>query len=173
VIGIHPVSSPSILQLSRRPPTLQRSYSVFPDGLPGVGLLLLRAAAGTALICYGCIGLLDRQTSTPLSESMAMLSLAIGLLFFLGYLTPLVAVFAVLTSSASKLAWVPPGDLSTGGIRVGLGFVVIISLALVCLGTSPTACCNSKRYWATLARASLNPTTVSWYVVPEWHGKLS
>jgi len=65
---------------------------------------------------------------------MAVLSLAIGLLFYLGYLTPLVAVSAVLTSSASKLAWVPPGDLSTGGIRVGLGFVVIISLALACLG---------------------------------------
>ena len=34
---------------------LQRLFSTFPDGWPGLGLLLLRFGAGIALICFGII----------------------------------------------------------------------------------------------------------------------
>jgi uncharacterized membrane protein YphA (DoxX/SURF4 family) len=83
---------------------------------------------------YGGVCLLAGKNPAILGQMLAVLSLATGLLLFLGYLTPLAAALAALSSAGWWHAWVPIRNLGAGGITVGTGFVVIIAVALACLG---------------------------------------
>jgi len=66
---------------------LQRLFSTFPDSWPGVGLLLLRLGAGTALISFGVMDL-----SGPPGESVTMVrdlfAAAGGIFLLAGLWTP-------------------------------------------------------------------------------------
>ena len=65
---------------------MQRLFSMFPPGLPGLALLLLRASVAIALVveCYGR----QRDLSGWIQAAAILVSLASSL----GYLTPVVAV---------------------------------------------------------------------------------
>src|SRR5258708_30938675 len=73
----------------RRTMQVQRLFSAFPAGLPGVGLLLLRAVVGAALVAHGvlCLASSDRITLV-VSVSTALLLLSGGFLL-IGLLTPI------------------------------------------------------------------------------------
>lgn len=70
---------------------MQRLFSMFPTGRPGVGLLLLRCSVAIALLMEG---LSHRQDPRSWMQVAAALLLSITL--FAGYLTPLAAAFALL-----------------------------------------------------------------------------
>ena len=70
---------------------MQRLFSTFPGGLPGAGLLLLRAAAAIPLMYAG---LLTVVSSSPVVFDMVAAGAAILLL--IGLWTPLAAVLIAL-----------------------------------------------------------------------------
>src|SRR5262249_18991508 len=114
--------------------TLQRVFSMFPDGLPGTGLLLLRTAAGGALLLQGVAYFTDRHDLSILSVILGLLTVVTGATLLIGYLTPLASVLAAIFSLGGTLAWfpVPASDLFEGKLTAVLSMVIVIALA--CLG---------------------------------------
>src|SRR5262249_12746870 len=88
------------------PFTVQRLFSTFPCGLPGAGLLLLRAVTATPLIRAG---LLTASTPAPVVVEVAIAAAAVLLL--IGLWTPLAG--GVIAVAEFGLAFTHPGDAWT------------------------------------------------------------
>ena len=82
---------------------MQRLYSTFPCGLPGAGLLLLRAVTTTPLIHSG---LLTASSSAPVIADVVMAGAAVLLL--IGLWTPLAG--GLIAGTELSLAWSHPED---------------------------------------------------------------
>src|SRR5205807_2527387 len=83
---------------------VQRMFSAFPDGRPGVGLLLLRLAAGLTAIAQGAVHL--THTSSPAFGVWAIgyIAIASGAGVLVGFLTPGTGIALGLTI---PLFWFP------------------------------------------------------------------
>jgi putative oxidoreductase len=81
--------------------TLQRLFSMFPDGWPGRALLVLRLVGGAVLIYDGVIGLIGQNRVDVLAHQS--LAVAAGLFLVIGLWTPLtgtlIAIIEVCTAS--------------------------------------------------------------------------
>src|ERR1700681_410324 len=66
---------------------LQRLFSTFPNGWPGIGILLQRVVTATTLLCYGIAHL--RDTSQVASIVPHMLAAVAGILLLVRLWTPL------------------------------------------------------------------------------------
>jgi putative oxidoreductase len=93
---------------------VQRLFSTFADGWPGVGLLLLRLLTGAALIDLGTSGI--REASPPLTVALQIIGISAAILLLVGVFTPLAGLLAAaaqvwiaisLFSSHSGDPWVP------------------------------------------------------------------
>ena len=74
---------------------LQRLFSTFPNGWPGIGILLQRVLTATTLFCYGIAHL--RDTSQFASIVPHMFVAVAGILILVGLWTPIVgALVAVM-----------------------------------------------------------------------------
>ncbi|MGA2456660.1 MAG: DoxX family protein [Terriglobales bacterium] len=113
---------------------MQSVFSSFPDGLPGAGLLLLRAAAGIALLIQGAAYLVDRDGLGFLTLAVGLLTVASGLLLLIGYLTPLAGALAVLFCVGSAFSWFPAPSLELFEAKLTAALGTAIVAALVCLG---------------------------------------
>src|SRR5262245_17752887 len=118
---------------------MQRLFSMFPPGWPGVALLILRTSTAVAL-AFECVA----HRSELSSWTMAV-ALLISLALFVGYLTPLAAVaglvfhvsiwlglngmsvfFAsIISLDAVALALLGPGAYSIDAYRFGRRLVVL------------------------------------------------
>jgi uncharacterized membrane protein YphA (DoxX/SURF4 family) len=101
---------------------VQRLFSMFPTGLPGIALLLLRMALGVNLLH----GFLDVQVNLNTSWMLALLStVAIG--SCIGLLTP---VTAALSALIELVIW-----HFSGGAVAALHFcAILVAVALAMLG---------------------------------------
>ena len=93
----------------RRP--VQRLFSMFPNGWPGTGLLLLRIASGALLIRQGVIG--------PHSIVMPPLEAVAGTLLIAGLWTPVAGVIAVVCQSWTAIT--VPDDLRSAALLATVG----------------------------------------------------
>ncbi|MGA2337879.1 MAG: hypothetical protein WBQ19_03465 [Terriglobales bacterium] len=110
---------------------MRRLYSTFPGGLPGVGLLLLRAAIGTRLILRTYTRVFGQQSVDAGMWSLELLALAVGIAFILGFGTPLAGFFSALAGIAVHV-WHPSGDPSIVSL---LSFnTIAIATAIAFLG---------------------------------------
>jgi uncharacterized membrane protein YphA (DoxX/SURF4 family) len=64
----------------------------------------------------------------------ATIAIASGIALLLGYLTPVAATLAALTSLVAGFAWLPPLSLGPDATRLSSALVMVIAVALVCLG---------------------------------------
>jgi len=103
---------------------LQRLYSMFPNGWPGKGLLLLRCAAASLLIYDGVVALLD----TPQRGAVAfqVMAVAAGLLLLAGLWTPVAGLLVVI----SQLAFI---FYSAAHVRSAI-LLATLGIALALLG---------------------------------------
>jgi hypothetical protein len=117
----------------QRRPQLQRTFSRFPGGSPGSGLLLLRAAIGCAFIALAAAYLVDWHDLRTATVAVCVVEMVSGLLLVAGYLTPLAAVSAAL-SCVCSLAWLqaPLPNFFESKSATALAMAVVASL--VCLG---------------------------------------
>jgi hypothetical protein len=120
------------------PPTkeirLQRLFSTFPGGWPGVGLLLLRMAVGTTAAVAGAAPLMQHGTLTLGAAVIGVLAVGCGALLLMGFLTPGAAVIVGLGSAGLTLPGCPA--LATGLLdaKPSGGFVIVMAIAIVLLG---------------------------------------
>jgi putative oxidoreductase len=85
---------------------VRRLFSSFAHGAPGAGLLLMRIAAGGALVVHGVAGL--AAGSAAPSVALDILSAVTGVLLLVGLWTPVVAALA--TIDAALLAFSDPAN---------------------------------------------------------------
>ncbi len=124
-------------------------FSTFPHGWPAAGLLLLRSAAGVVLIIQGASSFGSKYESGFPFLGVALLTITVGALLLIGFLTRFAGALAVLAAVGSMFLRFPTpsagfpktGLFETGLFETGLfetriiaGLVVVIAVAVVCLG---------------------------------------
>ena len=118
---------------------------MFPDGWPGLGLLLLRAATGAELAWCSYAYLPSWKDSKVWVIVVATFAIASAISLLLGYLTPLASVLTALTSLCIMLAWLPVPTSDGSEVRLSSGFAVILAIALLCLGPGAFSL-DARRY---------------------------
>jgi uncharacterized membrane protein YphA (DoxX/SURF4 family) len=109
-------------------------YSMFPDGWPGAGLLLLRAAAGTVLLAQGIAYLYDKREAGLFAVAVAAAMSLVGASLLVGFLTRLVGVVALVAFLGSAFPWLRAPDAGPLATSITAGLSAVISVAVVCLG---------------------------------------
>ncbi|HEY3619769.1 MAG TPA: hypothetical protein VGK96_23420 [Candidatus Sulfotelmatobacter sp.] len=112
--------------------SLRSTFPIFPDGVPGFGLLLLRASVGVALVSSGMTDFVAWQGTRVLILLLAALSVGCGLLLLLGLLNWVACSLSALISLGAALIPVPM--LSVSSAHLSAVFTAVIAIALLCLG---------------------------------------
>jgi uncharacterized membrane protein YphA (DoxX/SURF4 family) len=116
--------------------SLQRLFSIFPRGTPGIGLLLLRAALGITAVSQGVFCFAEPSGSSSPSPAQWILCFTLiisGAALVLGCLTPVAGLVAGLCFLGMALRWFPwaPTDLRDAN-SLTLGAVITsVSIALI------------------------------------------
>lgn len=113
---------------------MQRSFSTFPSGWPGAGLLLLRLTVGTTSLVEGFYSLTTPEPPTWGLRIASGLAIISGLALLIGLFTPPVA--ALISAGNSAAAFLP---LRTTlfypfGSWLALAFFIAMATAIVLLG---------------------------------------
>lgn len=114
--------------------TLRSSFPIFPDGMPGVGLLLLRLTVGIVLASSGITQLIAWQHASGFAVIAAMLASICGVLFLFGLFNRIVCTLCALTSVGIALALIPVPGLNDSSVRMPAVFTAVMTIALLCLG---------------------------------------
>lgn len=109
---------------------LQRLFSTFPSGGPGIGLLLLRVALGGIALLLAALQLTSSTGRTPMVWIAASIMLASGVGLIIGFMTPVVSSVVGLCVLGILFSWIPSPPL-TLMVAVPLA---IIALAIALLG---------------------------------------
>lgn len=113
---------------------VQRLFSTFPDGWPGLGLLLLRTGAAIVLIIQGAGCFLYDGAATWGTWAVGAVAGLSGSLLLIGLMTPVAGALAALDIAGIALGWLP----SPLAHRLGLGgnavLPAIVAMAVALLG---------------------------------------
>ena len=112
---------------------MQRSFSTFAPGWPGVGLLVLRIALGVPLLIEGATLLADWRGTRPLIL-VALISVAAGLALQLGYSVGRGAIAGAVAVIAVHFSSLHGEYLNLFSSRIACFLAVSIAIALVFLG---------------------------------------
>jgi len=103
---------------------VQRLFSTFPQGLPGIGLALLRAAVAIPLVQQAIVGLLNASPPAPLG----LVAAGAALLLLVGLWTPMAGVLVAvaelglaLSHPAERWTFVHFGTLGAALAMLGPG----------------------------------------------------
>ena len=108
---------------------LQRLFSTFPDGWPGIGLLLLRLGIGIALIYFGAASL-SVEIPAPITVAQNLIAAAAGLFLLAGLWTPIVAGLIALDQ-----IWIAVSLQSSGrNGKLIHAFLAMLSASVAMLG---------------------------------------
>lgn len=113
---------------------MQRMFSTFPGGRPGVGLLLLRAMIGFTLIAQGIAYFVDWHDLRLITSTTGLVAMASGAMLLIGYLTPFASVLAALICVCDGLWWFQAPSSNLFDTKIAVSFAAIVALSLVCLG---------------------------------------
>lgn len=113
---------------------LQKFFSTFPDGWPGIGLILLRFAVGLSATIQGVYNLAAPSGATVLTTwVMGLAAILVGASLLIGFLTPLAGAAAAISNSAIGISFlVKPGAILPKACTEAE--LVVMSLAVVLLG---------------------------------------
>jgi uncharacterized membrane protein YphA (DoxX/SURF4 family) len=109
-------------------------FSMFPDGLPGAGLLLLRIAGGAVLIIQGIAYFGDRNELGLLPVVVVSLMCLVGLLLLIGFLTRMVALVAAIVGVSGVFPWFPKINADLLVTPTTAILFAAITVAMICLG---------------------------------------
>jgi hypothetical protein len=111
-------------------PKLQRLFSSFPGGAPGIGLLLLRVTVGVALVSQGSLSLVHRDGSAGV-VAIAGLWMVVGLALLTGSFTPVAAVLGAILVAAR---WLAPSVLAYPDMGKGEALLLVMAASAGLLG---------------------------------------
>ena len=109
---------------------MQRLFSSFPRGWPGVGLLLLRMAVGVSLAVHGGACLAGGEHGRWMLVA-GLLAILVGAALLIGFLTPLAAVLAGFVCLGMAL---PPLTPNVFGGAPATIFLTVMAAAVLLLG---------------------------------------
>ncbi len=121
---------------------MRKSYSTFPDGMSGIGLLFLRIVAGAATAAYGGILLMSldsikhAQFPYVICLILSLILISGSVFLILGLMMPFVSILIVLGMVIEvylRFVRVSPLEVSSFGL-IGLLMLLSILIALVFLG---------------------------------------
>jgi uncharacterized membrane protein YphA (DoxX/SURF4 family) len=122
------------VQRKRRKGHLQRLFSAFPGGWPGVGLLLLRVAIGLVTLIQGGFYLTGKLDTLNGMWIAAVIGLATGAALLIGLLTPIAGVVAGLGALGIGLSLLPAPAPNLFDAKLSLVLTGIMIVAVVFLG---------------------------------------
>lgn len=122
----------SIRTVGRLP--LQRLFSSFPDGRPGLGLLLLRLAVGAVAIVLGVSCITSAAHRVLSIWLVGAVLTASGAALIVGLVTVLASVLLGLCVLSIALAWVPAPPLGALGAPMIGVLVAIVALGIALIG---------------------------------------
>jgi len=122
------------VQRKRRKGHLQRLFSAFPGGWPGVGLLLLRAAIGLVTLVQGVFYLTDKPGTLTGVWIGAVIELASGSALLIGLLTPIAGVIAGLGTLGIGFSFLPAPVPNLFEAKLTLALTGIMIIAVIFLG---------------------------------------
>jgi putative oxidoreductase len=105
---------------------MRRSFSAFPDGWPGLGLLLLRASVGLPLVYWG-IAHLAAGNLTAIADLAAAVA---GIFIISGLFTPVAGAIIVLVQASMAFS---PAFANEGQRPIRL-FLAAVSAGVAMLG---------------------------------------
>jgi uncharacterized membrane protein YphA (DoxX/SURF4 family) len=110
---------------------VQRLFSAFPGGRPGIGLLLLRITVGFVAIAQGSLSLANTSAPTVVTWATACLAIVSGTALLVGFLTPGTGLALALTV---PLFWMPGRADGLIFDRIGGMLVIADAAAIAFLG---------------------------------------
>jgi uncharacterized membrane protein YphA (DoxX/SURF4 family) len=109
-------------------------FSMFPDGWPGAGLLLLRLATATVLITQSAGYFGDKHEVGFSGVALALVASAVGLALLIGFLTRVVAFAAAIVAILGVLSWLPRVGIGPLLTRTTAELCAVVAIAVICLG---------------------------------------
>lgn len=103
---------------------MRRLFSTFAHGAPGLGLLLLRLAIGSALIYHAVVALARHVTLAP--AALHSVLILVGTCLLLGVWTPFAGMLAALLTAIQIVSYP-----ASGAPRI---WITVIAVALTLLG---------------------------------------
>jgi uncharacterized membrane protein YphA (DoxX/SURF4 family) len=113
---------------------LQRLFSTFPGGRPGIGLLILRAAVGAIATVQGILYLSESVDRAPFTIAIALVLVVGGGALVIGLLTPVASLLVGLCTLGIALSWFPASAIALISPRLMAFGVIITAVALALLG---------------------------------------
>ena len=105
--------------------------STFPDGISGLGLLILRSALGIALALGALTYLHDRNNGNPVIVTVMVLT---ALLIVIGYRTRVAAIAGMAAMIAGMMSCTGEPVFEKLDIRTMEVFAIAIAAAVACVG---------------------------------------
>src|SRR5262249_49855662 len=102
--------------------TVQRLFSIFPTGMPGVALVVLRSVVAITVIVE-----IHRLSTSGWTHALDALVALVGLFLFLGFLTPYCAALCCLLELVFFVANGIPNDFQ-------LGMSALTAASMIALG---------------------------------------
>ena len=113
---------------------MQRLFSTFPAGWPGVGLLLLRAVVGFTLVMQGAAYLNDWRNLRLDTAAVVALTLAGGVCVLAGILTPVASLLAISGNIGYALSWIPAPAANLFDSKIAIIYTITMATAIAFLG---------------------------------------
>ena len=109
-------------------------FPIFPEGWPGAGLLLLRAACGVVLITQGGALLEHRLELGFAGWAVFFAVIVVGSLLLIGLQTRLAALAGAVISLTSFFSLVSGLHAGPLGVRMTAILSAVIAAAVICIG---------------------------------------
>ena len=113
---------------------MQRLFSTFPGGWPGLGLLLLRLTVGLTTAVEGISYFIEPRASNSGMWILYLVEIATGFFLIVGFLTPIASIFAA--AGNAILAFIVFSAISASLIDVKLKTLdaIMVAMAIAFLG---------------------------------------
>jgi uncharacterized membrane protein YphA (DoxX/SURF4 family) len=108
--------------------------STFPDGISGLGLLILRSALGIALALGALTYLHDRNNGSPVIVTVILLMVLTALLIVIGYRTRITAIAGMAAMVAGMMSCTGEPVFEKLDIWTMEVFAIAIAAAIACVG---------------------------------------
>ncbi len=113
---------------------LQRLYSTFPGGRPGIGLLLLRTAVGLFAAAGGISCLSGPFTSFSGKWFLGPVLIMSGTALAAGFLTPIAGLLVGICFLGIAFSWFPAPSWALHDVKLVAFAMIITAVALALLG---------------------------------------
>ena len=113
---------------------MQRLFSTFPSGMPGLALLLLRCTLGFTAIISGGAYLYNQENPAFLVLIISFFYIICGAFLLIGLMTPLAAISVLLGCVGTVISIIPAANDNFTNPNLTAIYLSIMAIAVILLG---------------------------------------